>query len=115
MNLFNRWPVLKERNYEFFARLAGVRGAGPEPKGLPANLSELAEYCSETWGGDGHSHSWDTLESFVRTWLAATNEELAADSVVKTLNGEEQTIVAHVAGVWPDELKWYRVVYWFDN
>lgn len=49
------------RNYRLFASLAGVRGEGPKPNGLPADISPLAEYAVTTWGEDGHSHCHYTL------------------------------------------------------
>ena len=51
-----------ERNYERFAQLAGVRGEGPDPKGVPEDVSDTAKFHIDEWGVDGHSHSYMDLE-----------------------------------------------------
>lgn len=52
------------RNYDLFAKMAGVRGRGPEPKGLPDDVSDIVNLAADQWGGDGHSHSFMSLEEF---------------------------------------------------
>ena len=52
------------RNYERFARLAGVRGDGPEAKGVPSDMSESTRYHYERWGRDAHSATHMTAEEF---------------------------------------------------
>lgn len=67
------------RNYSLFAMLADVRNgrgfAGVEigrpvtpiddPRGLPANVSDVVKGMSDSWGVDGHSHSWFGLEELL--------------------------------------------------
>lgn len=54
-----------ERNYNLFTRMANVRGdGGLEPKGLPADLSEMIQAAADRWDSDGHSHSWLSIEEF---------------------------------------------------
>ncbi|CQR51434.1 hypothetical protein [Paenibacillus riograndensis] len=53
------------RHYLLFEVLAGVRAAHDlkpvsNPKGLPEDISPEAGESAESWGGDGHSHSWLT-------------------------------------------------------
>lgn len=59
------------RNYQLFALMAGVRyevermnGFTPisTPKGLPDDVGFHVQGESESWEGDGHSHSWLTLD-----------------------------------------------------
>ena len=57
------------RNYYLFAALAGVRGEGPEPKGLPNDISHLIAKGMDNYGSDGHSHSYDSLDHFEEVWL----------------------------------------------
>lgn len=52
------------RNYELFADLAGVRGEGPDPKGLPEDVSPLIARSADEWDCDGHSHSYCSIEEF---------------------------------------------------
>jgi len=64
----NWWPFGSEiggdRDYELFARMAGVRGDGPEPKGWPENIGWCAEAHAPGVDADLHSHTWFTLEEF---------------------------------------------------
>lgn len=116
VSIFDRMPAMNQRNYDFFARLAGVRGEGPEPKGVPPDASELARLMVDNDGPDGHSHSWDTLEDFIRAWLLSLQDEVVASAVEKQLQGKDRDLILYLAGVWDwDELTNYRVVYWFDN
>lgn len=61
--------IYSERNYSLFGLLAGVRGdAKPikEPAGLPEDVSEIVKKISDRWNGDGHSHSYYTLEDLLK-------------------------------------------------
>lgn len=58
------------RNYSLFALLADVRNDHDltplsEPKGLPKDVSEEIKEKAEEWGGDGHSHSYFTLQELL--------------------------------------------------
>jgi hypothetical protein len=53
------------RNYRLFANLAGVRGSGPEPKGLPEDVSDVIKLASDKWDIDAHSHSYHDLDDFI--------------------------------------------------
>lgn len=52
------------RDYSVFAALAGVRREGPDPIGLPSDLSQKIKKESDRWDGDGHSHNYDSLKDF---------------------------------------------------
>lgn len=100
------------RNYQRFAELAGVRGAGPEPKGLPDDISDSAAADSEGWGVDGHSHSWLTLKEaapiFLRTMRIGDD----------TSDYPREYLYAHFFDVYayePESIDDYRIVFWFDN
>jgi hypothetical protein len=52
----------ESRNYDLFNKLSGVRGeGGPEPNGLPEDISDLGAMIVAQWEGDGHSHTHYTL------------------------------------------------------
>jgi hypothetical protein len=56
------------RNYVLFGVLAGVRGEFPpicEPRGVPSDASEGYKAIVERWRGDGHSHSYFTLQELL--------------------------------------------------
>lgn len=114
-------PVLwfKNRNYEFFAKLAGVRGPGPDPLGLPEDMSSMSRMYTDIWGDDGHSHSYASLRDFVTTWLAS-NDESITSFVKERLEGKDPVLeVVKTLGICRYEeepsIDRYRVVFWFDN
>ncbi len=116
----NYYCRLTNRNYEFFGALAGVRTEGPPAKGPPKDQSELTEAILEGWNFDGHSISWDTLEDFLTKYIRH-NEHQIVDAVKDKLTSEKAWLARFHAltGLYlhdgEDELKEYRVVYFFDN
>jgi hypothetical protein len=105
MTTFNRYPVFKARDYDFFARLAGVRGEGPEPLGVPEDVSQLARIMIDQDGADGHSHSWLDYDKFCGAYAIGTAEIFDVQAM------------AYLTGQ-PDDNEGkapYRVVFWFDN
>lgn len=108
-------PVAGERNYTFFASLAGVRGAGPDPKGVPDDMSELTSAALDDWGGDGHSHSWDTFEDFMRLHIANTSSRTYRALAVEALKGGNGVLDALFWETETDRRENMRVIYWFDN
>lgn len=113
---FNRWPLYKDRNYSFFAALAGVRGPGPAPKGVPEDASALTRREVAAWDVDVHSHSHLSLQEFVGTWLQVCNPDLFAEHSKEMLDGAGPITptLSKYMGVWEDEGD-FRVVFWFDN
>lgn len=107
-NYFN-WRV-RGRYYDLFARLAGVRGVGPEPRGLPPDISELTQMEVDMWGSDGHSHSWGMLEEVAGLFLAA-----CAPQHVLEKDREEASYALFGLDIYPEDAVDYRIVYWFDN
>lgn len=114
------YPEIALRNYEFFAKLAGVRGDGPKAKGLPEDASEYARYLKYSWGVDGHSWSYDSLEHFLLTYMLCNRK--TSTKVKMTAQAIEGVSKARIAlqyfkylSVDPEDLHEYRVVYWFDN
>lgn len=99
------------RNYEAFGRLAGVRRDGPEPKGLPPDISEMAQIEIDRWGVDGHSHSWHTLADFI---ALCHSEEMTQQAVAAKL-GAGKHPACDLLNMSPDDLDEYRVIFWFDN
>jgi hypothetical protein len=65
------------RNYNFFADLAGVRGQGSEPKGLPRDVAKKILDQSGCYGIDGHSHSFEYLQDFSDKLRPRINRALA--------------------------------------
>ena len=110
------------RNYTFFGAIANVRDediGGPEPKGLPHDLSSvLASIANED--GDDHSHSYMSLEEFDdaiqlmddylvpktkedKKWISKSQEQFKKES--------EEFWDIHRLPFIED----VRIVFWFDN
>jgi hypothetical protein len=104
-------PIARNRNYERFARLAGVRGDGPEPRGIPDDLSETGRYHVDVWSGDGHSHSWLPLKDAVKVFAETEHKKHEPNSTATEYPTD------YYFGVSDDdsEMDDYRVVFWFDN
>ena len=107
---------LGRRDYGFFARLADVRGDGPEPNGVPPDASALTQRCVSRWGLDGHSHVHMTLREFVKRKIitgvtiadAAKSKLQGGDPIAEYLgnyiDGDDITLDDNT-----------RVIAWFDN
>jgi hypothetical protein len=118
--LYNKfWWGAEDRNYELFAALAGVRGDGPDPKGIPDDASDLAIYKAETYGDDGHSHSWCDAKEFVAKYI----ETLPSDhpmqkqwlsDLMESQNAWKLGCGELLFGYMDDDAE-YRIVFFFDN
>ena len=119
---------LRSRNYELFSALANVRGDGngPEPKGLPQDVSEYVEVEFQGWGMDAHSASWYSADEFVQIYDrigVEVDEEIPLSPYVtaRMKYGEEaataQFLDDKVSLVIDEEepVGDYRFVFWFDN
>ena len=108
---------LSRRDYGFFARLAGVRGNGPEPNGMPPDTSVMTQRVVARWEGSGHSHGHMTLREFVKRKIIT--DVTIADAAKSKLQGGDP--IAEFLGscldcdsdITLDDNT--RVVYWFDN
>lgn len=111
----NSLQKLRERDYHFFARLAGVRGDGGEANGLPKDVSELTSMHLERDGSDAHSHFHMPIHDFVSQKLV----DLASISeyAVHRLVGSDpvQEFMSHALDEFLTLDENTRVVGWFDN
>ncbi len=101
-----------DRCYNLFGVLAGVRSEGPpiaDPKGMPPDASaEVKQQCAQ-WDGDGHNHSWLTLDELNSyDWDQLRTNSSALQWWNKTR--PHLTALSHIAGDQP-----IRIVFWFDN
>lgn len=107
---------LGRRDYEFFARLAGVRGYGPESNGVPPDASVMTQRVVARWEGDGHSHGHMTLREFVKRKILDDNT-LAEAAKFKLQGGDP---IAEYLGNYIDDDDITlddntRVIFFFDN
>lgn len=96
----------RDRNYDRFAMLAGVRGEGPEPRGMPEDASDSAAALAADWGSDGHSHSWLPIEEACGIYLESERDP--SEFLLKYPSYE-------FFGLDPEHVAAHRLVFWFDN
>jgi hypothetical protein len=96
------------RHYGRFAKLAGVRGDGPEAKGIPEDVSAEVSEHSENMGSDGHSHSWNDFDEALSIWRET---EPSPTGISQDRNIASWQLFGYV----PDAGYEYRIVYFFDN
>lgn len=106
----NKWIAIAKleddgRCYDRFAKLAGVRGPGPSPAGIPGDVSDTAKFHINLWNRCAHSHSWLPLSE--------------AFEIFKATDHKENYSLWDAFGV---DLEWYgvdidqcRLVFWFDS
>lgn len=100
-------PRIAQRDYGFFAAVAGVRGR-PDgyhpPRNLPEDISPLArqEYMRDR--ADHHSASHMSAAEF-----CAIHHNLYPNA------SRREHAEYDLLGVWSDEVSEHRVVFWFDN
>ena len=116
-----RYAWCDERDYDFFAAIAGVRGEGPEPNGIPEDASELARIYIDNYGVDGHSHGHMPLIDFVRAKMRIRADMVTAAEVTHKLTGKPDRLrsdapleyaLADLSAYQDDSV---RVVFFFDN
>lgn len=103
--------VALARNYPRFARLAGVRGEGPVPLGVPADASKTARAKIADWGRDGHHHSWLPLHDAAALFLETEPLPFAQDSHPAQYP-LDYYFDATEAETEPAD---WRLIFWFDN
>jgi hypothetical protein len=110
------WQAVTNRNYAFFAALAGVRGDGPEPRGLPEDVSPLVAEEFKDMGGDAHSASWYSAGDFLPIYLECMFPEDAVHLVGGHVS-KAGLLGQHFGfNTWKSDVEHdYRFVFWFDN
>lgn len=109
---------LLDRNYTFFGLLANVRRGGlpgsEDTRPLPNDLSSWSRNEIEVYGEDGHSHSWHSLEEFVKKYLLANADDAKK---VELMKKKLQSVnpIHEFFKIDPDQWRNYRVIFWFDN
>jgi len=110
----NKWVAVAElkdrnRNYERFAALAGVRDYDEtsieRPEGVPKDVSDTAKFHIDRWGVDGHSHSYLPLKKAAEIFdETGTLDEFDALYDYFDIELREDESIDN-----------YRLVFWFDN
>ena len=116
------YPEVGRRDYAFFARLAGVRGDGPDPLGIPGDASDLTLALAQEWEYDGHHYSYLPLKEFAERWCAE-DEAFIAAMTAERLKGEDRAYarLLNRASIGACDLYGdtdpndFRVVFWFDS
>jgi len=122
---YSHWPLAQNRDYALFAKLAGVRGDGPDPRGLPSDASELARMELDD-NADLHSHSWATAREWIEACLGSERDPeklfLEADPKDPRVKDPYKYYLDLDIETWEDEdgkpydsPDNYRIVFAFDN
>jgi hypothetical protein len=98
-------PPATYRNYLRFAALAGVRGDGPEARGMPPDASELSRYLFQIEGD--HTPSWLPLREAAAIFLI-TGRGPVSDWI-------RESPACFYFGVSDDDIDQFRLVFWFDS
>jgi hypothetical protein len=107
------WPAATDRNYRRFAALAGVRGEGPKPRGVPEDSSALTKLLVAECSGFGHSHSWLPLTDAIKIFLMRFYER---EKPLDPKSYEAKYPASFWFGVETTaDMDNYRIVFWFDN
>jgi hypothetical protein len=117
---YTQWQV-RGRNYALFAALAGVRGDGPTPKGVPYDASDLALMMIDSWADDGHSHTWMMMDEALPIFVMHGQFGPQAAAVLSAFaNGTDHALDAYMENFWSlnyddEKLSDFRLILWFDN
>lgn len=104
------------RNYYLFSILADVRNYGEEitpidyPRGIPEDASTGYKFQVDRWAGDGHSHSYFTLEELLNVDWETYNNSLGADGYLNQF----LDVIEKMKEIDSDPSK-VRCVFFFDN
>lgn len=98
-------PKALKRNYSRFGALAGVRHDGPDPRGLPEDISFMTTHRLGQPYGPYHSHSWLPLREAAAIFKATDHRPYDTD----------ESPEVHYFGLDPEDAEHCRLVFWFDN
>lgn len=113
----NAKSPIDSRSYALFTWLADVRrveGVTPLslPRGLPEDVDEVTYNISDSYGYDGHSHSWLTLKEMYEGLPLFKKEMSEIDRSTESIEKSMEQLSARSDE--PD-LSDIRIVFWFDN
>ena len=100
------------RDYKRFAALGGVRGAGPGPRGVPADVSETARFLIDQQGSDGHSHGWLMVAEAARVFA---DTERWPETDADPQSYPRQFPAHFFFGVNCEVIDKHRLVFWVDG
>ena len=102
-----------DRNYQRFAALAGVRGQGPIPKGLPNDISDSGRLYADEWDGDAHSHSYMDLKEAISIFTDTV--DFPNIPLEKKMEKKIRLPAFYFFDVDDYDIDKHRIVFWFDN
>lgn len=102
---------IAERNYPFFAALAGVRGIGPDAKGFPTDINQATKHWLEEHGGD-HTPSWYPLAEFLSIYTQVEKDDTSEASEFARKYPASQFFYLDRGDEQPDR---FRVIFNFDS
>ena len=120
IGIMRKYPIsgfAGDRDYAFFAEIAGVRGVSDTtvyPRFIPHGISKLALHEITREGPDGHSHSWMSIKEFSESALRV-NPDRFQDPYDSAHPWEALFGGPIFLDTDEDKIEDYRIVFWFDN
>lgn len=102
---------LQDRHYTFFALLAGVRGIGPDPNGLPADMSSMGQRWNIE-NDDCHSRCHMSLKMFIMNKITALAQDIIGCDEEE---GALQSYLKYIIENEEEEKRFRRVLISFDS
>lgn len=106
------FPAALERNYRRFAALADVRGDGPDPRGVPADVSETGRFRIDELSNDGYGHGWLMIAEAAKVFAETecwSGDETDPQSFPRMFPA------CFFFGVECEDIDKHRLVFWFTG
>jgi hypothetical protein len=109
------------RSYSLFTILADVRNYNKvmkpisKPRGIPEDASEEYKKLCESWGVDGHSHSYLTLQEMEEFFDKRHEWTEVNQSFISLVDRLRNRLKEHYPYDYSDHTEDIRIVFFFDN
>jgi len=109
------------RSYSLFTILADVRNYNgvmtpiSKPRGIPEDASEEYKNLCESWGVDGHSHSYLTLKEMEEFFDKRHEWTEVNHSFIILVDRLRNRLKEHYPYDYSDHTEDIRIVFFFDN
>lgn len=118
------------RNYQVFAKMAGVRNSGDIeplalPRGMPHDTTLVTRLDFNFWGSDAHSASWLSAEEItkLKRWIKEDATHVSLQYAGNWFNenfgylflAPFDEFTDELKDQFPSELEDVRFVFWFDD
>lgn len=111
--------IYSDRNYFLFGQLANVRARNvnyiSKPRGIPKDSCKVILDYIESWGDDGHSHSYFSLSELEKAIKAFSPNNEGLKTITWRITKQFQEIEQINRDLTKEEKDNLRLVFFFDN